>query len=78
MIVENELLKISAQELSELEENSKGKNSANNLVNTNVPRLTDGRQLYISSNIDQLTLTLLLLSDIFCSDCGPVLRLRNR
>jgi hypothetical protein len=59
---ENELLKISTQISSELEENSKGENSANNHVNTNVPILTD---------------TLLLLFDIFCSDFGPVPRLRN-
>ena len=50
---ENELLKISTQISSELEENSKGENSANNHVNTNVPRLTDRSQLYISPNIDQ-------------------------
>jgi hypothetical protein len=37
---ENELLKISTQISSELEENSKGENSANNHVNTNVPILT--------------------------------------
>jgi hypothetical protein len=70
-----------------LEENSKGENSANNHVNTNVPILTDRRQVYISPNIEQtigdqsmpswFTLTLLLLFDIFCSDFGPVPRLRN-
>ena len=50
---ENELLKISTQISSELEENSKGENSANNHVNTNVPILTDRRQVYISPNIEQ-------------------------
>jgi hypothetical protein len=44
---ENELLKISAQKSSELEENSKGENSANNHVNTNVPRLTDAYSVVI-------------------------------
>jgi hypothetical protein len=33
--------------------NSKGENSANNHVNTNVPILTDRRQVYISPNIEQ-------------------------
>jgi hypothetical protein len=50
---ENELLKISAQISSELEENSKGENSANNHVNTNFSILTDRRQVYISPNIEQ-------------------------
>jgi hypothetical protein len=50
---ENALLKISTQISPELEENSQRENSANNHVNTNVPRLTDGRQLYISPNIHQ-------------------------
>ena len=49
----NELLKISTQISSELEENSKGENSVNNHVNTNVPILTDRRQVYISPNIKQ-------------------------
>jgi hypothetical protein len=39
---ENELLKISAQISSELEENSKGENSANNHVNTNFSILQIG------------------------------------
>jgi hypothetical protein len=38
---ENELLKISTQISSELEENSKGENSDNNHVNTNVHILTE-------------------------------------
>ena len=50
---ENELLKISTQISSELEENSKGENSANNHVNTNFSILTDRRQVYISPNIEQ-------------------------